>query len=270
MYQRMLSGRSSLLRGSVLLGTGLLCTVGNPITAEAAILNFGVEVEIDGASVTGQDGRALGLEFSYFANGQGTYNSDTGTLSIMTEGLSCQGGSGGSCGASYAYGTHGPWSNGGVGYLALGSAEGSVLDITLNNPSAVPTEGDLSGLRYGAQDVGTLSVPIDGSPAWVPPIATVSIMESPTFGYAAAILPTTENGVLEFASWLIFSEGIFGSTASHVESQTGEAQVNAAIRILFDHDGKYPENEVPEPLSAVLLGSGLLGLAARRKQEKIK
>ena len=242
---------------NLLVTSGLLLVGLFPEVALATIYNFDVEIKIDGAAVSGNNGAKLGLEFSYFASGFGTYDSQSGKLSINSSGLSCQGGAGGSCGATYAYGTHGPWSAAQTGYLALGSAQDSTLALELINPTEKPDDGSLIGLTYGAQEyIGAFTVPVKDSPAWVPPVASVGIMESQEYGYAAKVLPSVTAGVLELNGWFLFTEGIFGSTAAHVESQVGEALFNGSIRLIPNN---VPGTEVPEPFTAALLGAGLLG-----------
>lgn len=250
---------------NLLVTSGILLVGLFPEVAQATIYQFDVEIEIDGATVSGNNGVNLGLEFSYFANGFGTYDSESGKLSINSSGLSCQGGAGNSCGATYAYGTHGPWSTAQTGYLALGSAQDSTLALEFNNLIEKPDDASLVGLTYGAQEyIGAFTVPVENSPAWVPPVASVGIMESIEYGYAAKVLQSDDRpGVLELNGWFLFTEGIFGSTAAHVESQVGEALFNGSIRLI---PANVPETEVPEPFTAALLGAGLLGGAFSKRK----
>ena len=131
------------------------------------------------------------------------------------------------------------------------------------------------GILYDMQNAGELTV---SNPGRYDPTIDALFKQSEDLGFAFGLFETATHGKFNIDTWLKLSGGVFRGNHGRIESRLGEPAFNIDLVAWEVSSGgpvpppptQPPGQEVPEPMSVVLLASGLMGGAIRRKKLSAK
>ena len=178
------------------------------------------------------------------------------------------------------------------GTITLAVLGGNVLSLTLENQTSAPSEFNINGVWWNA-DGGVTSLALSSAThsssgdvlaAWSPVEASTGANGFGTFDFALTDGVGAGNpNIINPGESIIFLMGITGSctttacTAANFVLENASGYLAAAKFVNGPDDPESPGNEdsafgatVPEPNTALLLGSGLLAMASRRAGRKSK